>query len=418
MEENDQADDFDDFFDTPGRSVDLEPEMTSKKSKGSSFNRSAKKRDRNNSASDSVDRSRVSNDRSASPHYSSDSFTESDSDSTSRKKKSRSRSESSSSRSGGSYSSDSGSSYSRDSRSRSSKAKGSRYSRSRSASTDRSVSRTATPDSARSPKEKPKRKRRDSYSSVTSSSSYSDTRDSERHPPSTKSKDATRRQAWGTEVTITGNKRERPKTAKWRSSDDKVLKEESNRQSRNGKGNYSDSDSDMTDVSPIASPRNSSINGHSREKKIAKPVQYQAMPLGDQEDSERNIQSAGDSSALDLDILMKAVSELEKQKRVKSNTRRVMFEPLRARPIDKSNYTFSNDDTHRIEQENKRLLRQIMRQVQTPEVRKPRASDVRVKQSVLTPSAINRRRAQQKIENENLVSKSFTYWCVICVWFT
>lgn len=405
MDENGQADDFDDFFDTPGRSLhgSTEKDVKSDQAGASkqSPDRSAKKRDRNGSGS--VDRSSMSSDHDANPDYSSDSVSESDSDSRSRKRrKSKSRSRSASSRSGGSYSSDSSRSYSSDdSRTRSSRKEGGRRSRSRSSSSNTSRSRTATPDS-RGYKEKSKSKRRDSYSSVTSSSTYSESKDGRKRSPSPRPNEGVRRQAWGTEAKSSNSRQDRPKTAKRRSSDEKPGGDASRRRGHNERHSAADSDSDMTDVSPILSPRNGALNGHGRDLgdkyRGFKPAVYQAV-----EDSGRNITDGGDNNALDLDILMKAVSELEKQKRVKANTRRVMFEPLRARPMDKSNYTFSNDDTHRIDQENKRLLRQIVRQMHTAKERRPRATDLRVKQSTLTASAVNRRRDQQRIENENLV---------------
>ena len=405
MDENDQADDFDDFFDTPGRSLhhSTEQDVKSDQARASELSpdRSAKKRGRNGSGS--VDRSSMSSDRDARPDYSSDSVSESDSDSRSRKRrKSKSRSQSASSRSGGSYSSDRSTSFSSDNtRTRSSTKKEGRHSRSRSSSSDRSRSRsrTETPDS-RGYKGKSKSKRRDSYSSVTSSSTHSESKDS-RKSSSPRSKEAARRQAWGTEEKSSNSRQDRPKTAKQRLAEERPRGDASRRRGHNDKHSVADSDSDMTDVSPILSPRNGSVNGHGKDVRVKyraiKPV-YQAV-----EDSCRNITDGGDSTALDLNILMKAVSELEKQKRVKANTRRVMFEPLRARPMDKSNYTFSNDDTHRIDEENKRLLRQIVRQMHTTKERHPRATDLRIKQATLTASAVNRRREQQRIENENLV---------------
>ncbi|XP_076446065.1 uncharacterized protein LOC143283704 [Babylonia areolata] len=417
MEENEQPDDFDDFFDTPARPADnsappvvkSDRNRDSKSTKDSKVttDQSAKKHNRNNSASSSVDKSSVSSEHDDSDDYSSDSVTDSDSDTDSRSRKrknERSRSRSASSRSGGSVSSESSySSGSRESQSRSSRKNG-RRSRSRSESTDSSTSRTATPDStAQKRKTQAKNKRRDSYSSVTSSSTYLGGKERRKRTPSPVP--ASRRQAWSTAESSASRRQDRPKTAKRRSSDDKPARQaESHRRERNGKS-YADTDSDMTDVSPIASPRNGSVNGHRKEMSdkgfSSKPPVFQAMPLGVEDSGNPNSQEPG-NNAIDLNILMKAVSELEKQKRVKSNTRRVMFEPLRARPMEKSNFTFSNDDTHRIEQENKRLLRQIMRQVHSTGEKRHPAKDLKVQQSTLTPSAINRRREQQRIENENL----------------
>lgn len=163
----------------------------------------------------------------------------------------------------------------------------------------------------------------------------------------------------------------------------------------------------MTDVSPISSPRNGHVNGHKRgstssgARHNGSQQRFAAMPL--EEETQRKVLDGGDSNALDLNILMKAVSELEKQNRVKANTRRVMFEPTRPRKMEKSNYTFSNNDAHRIETENKRLLREIVRQMHTNERKQTaKVPTLKVHQTTLTASAVNRRREQKRIENENL----------------
>ncbi|KAK7096999.1 hypothetical protein V1264_004041 [Littorina saxatilis] len=267
---------------------------------------------------------------------------------------------------------------------------------SRSSSSSRSRSRSPTPDSSVRER-KGKGRRRSSYSSVTSSSTDSESEG--RSPtPTPRPKEAARRTAWDTGAKPINSRQDRPKTAKGRSISDKLSGGNASRKHGQKENNSPmDSDSDMTDVSPILSPRNGSVHG--RSKKSGQPAVYQAMPMAD---SGRHIHDGGDSQALDLSILMKAVSELEKEKRVKSNTRRVMFEPLRARPMDKSNYTFNDTDTYRIEQENKRLLQKIMRQVHEGEERRPKAADIKVKQSTITASAVNRRKEQKRIESDNL----------------
>ncbi|XP_046555831.1 cilia- and flagella-associated protein 97-like [Haliotis rubra] len=168
----------------------------------------------------------------------------------------------------------------------------------------------------------------------------------------------------------------------------------------------SDSESDMTDVSPLTSPRNSphkkrydsNLRSDLRNGSHKKTVQYRGIPP--------NLENAGysitpgEAETLDLNILMKAVSELEKTKRVKDNTRRVMFAPPKAH--DSSNYTFTDDRTKLIEKENQRLLREIMKHV--AEQRDPhqmkRADPTPVRR--VTASAINRQRQQKRIESDNL----------------
>lgn len=152
--------------------------------------------------------------------------------------------------------------------------------------------------------------------------------------------------------------------------------------SSNGK---SGSDSEMTDVSPLPSPRDLD-NGH---------VQYSDQV----NDYSGEVQLK--SKQLDLSILMDAVSEIDKQQRLKSN-RRVMFEPPKSHCNDKSNFTF---DTHRaklIEKENQRLLKEIMRHIGPNQPKKKRSKPHAVSAQRVTPSAINRQRDQRRIESENM----------------
>ncbi|XP_025086218.1 cilia- and flagella-associated protein 97-like [Pomacea canaliculata] len=170
-----------------------------------------------------------------------------------------------------------------------------------------------------------------------------------------------------------------------------------------------DSDSDMTDVSPISSPRDGFLNGHgentshsrSHEPKSVHFKKYKPVSLNEETTAHRDY--ADNGNAIDLNILMKAVSEIEKEKRVKAQTRRVMFEPVQAKSCGKTNYTFSCDDTDRIEKENKRLLQEILKCMHSnSEKRQQKVADPSIKRSTLTASAINRRRDQKRIENENL----------------
>lgn len=405
MDGNDQGDDFDDFFDTarpqstdPSDREPRKDRVSKRNSPDSSLTRSAsQKQDR--SGSGSVDRRSLSSESRSSRDSSSDTRTDSDSASrNSRRRKSRSRS--ASSRSAGSNSSQDSRSYRRRDRSDSD-----------TASSDRSRSRSSSPEVHRrahrgnQKDRKLKDRRRDSSPSITPSTQSEDETSGRRSPtpPS--------RQAWATDSGDRGARRrpqERPKTAKRRTANNGEDGRTRHAERRGRSPN--ESDSDMTDVSPILSPRNGSVNGHKRglassgAKYSGSKPKFAAMPL-EHADEDGDLLDAGDSNALDLNILMKAVSELEKQKRMKANTRRVMFEPTRPRQMEKSNYTFSNDDTNRIEAENQRLLREIVRQMHTSEKRQAvRVPDRRVQQSTLTAAAVNRRRDQKRIESENMVS--------------
>lgn len=239
---------------------------------------------------------------------------------------------------------------------------------------------------------KPK-KRSESSSSVTSSSCSDDSDNSDREQCFITNKVAeVKQQAWVKDSGDSSAHRysiERPKTAK----------------------RMCDSDSDMTDVSPISSPRDGFLNGHgentshsrSHEPKSVHFKKYKPVSLNEETTAHRDY--ADNGNAIDLNILMKAVSEIEKEKRVKAQTRRVMFEPVQAKSCGKTNYTFSCDDTDRIEKENKRLLQEILKCMHSnSEKRQQKVADPSIKRSTLTASAINRRRDQKRIENENLVS--------------
>lgn len=70
----------------------------------------------------------------------------------------------------------------------------------------------------------------------------------------------------------------------------------------------------------------------------------------------------------------------------------------------RKNYSFSNDEVRRIDQENQRLLKEL-----TKYSVKPRSKGVSVKKpSCPAPkmyhSAVNRQKEQQRIDRENLVS--------------
>ena len=168
--------------------------------------------------------------------------------------------------------------------------------------------------------------------------------------------------------------------------------------------------SDITDVSPLESPEVSPREGRKRYDKVQYESKYSSEP---------NADIRLDSDKIDLSILMKCMADIdrEKQQRLKTNSRRVMFAPPSQHEKQKSNYSFSPNRAKLIEKENQRLLQQIMHHVQ-PGSKKlkpgtatrlvPRKATEPIVQR-LTPSALNRQREQRKIEMENLVS----YLCSI-----
>ncbi|XP_045204815.2 cilia- and flagella-associated protein 97-like [Mercenaria mercenaria] len=175
--------------------------------------------------------------------------------------------------------------------------------------------------------------------------------------------------------------------------------------------------SDITDVSPLESPQNSPRysrkSTYDREgKENGKNVQY-----CDSSSPERTTSHSInlESDEIDLSILMKCMADIdrEKQERLKTNSRRVMFaQPAGAGDRkSKGNYTFSMNQAKLIEKENQRLLKQIMNQmnsttakkapVSAPRQRGPKKVVAPVFQR-LTPSAVNRMREQRRIEQENM----------------
>ena len=175
-------------------------------------------------------------------------------------------------------------------------------------------------------------------------------------------------------------------------------------------GSFSNN-SDITDVSPLESPENSPRGSRKHGKRN---VQYEDL---ESPASQADIKL--ESEEIDLSILMKCMADIdrEKQERLKTNSRRVMFAPPTMNEKKKGNYSFSDNRAKMIEKENQRLLKQIMMNVNSGSgngveadtfkgPRKPKRATEPVIQR-LTPSAVNRMREQRRIESENMVSNLF-----------
>lgn len=202
---------------------------------------------------------------------------------------------------------------------------------------------------------------------------------------SVSSKKSTKTQAWEINGSSNNNNETRPKSAKFRNRS----KEESTRHSK------SDSDSEITDVSPLNSPRSTPSRS---QKQGLNNVQYTSSQT-QSGDGEIKLQS----DKIDLRLLMDAVSEIDKQERLKSNTRRVMFEPPNSKRGQKNHYSFDKSRISDIEKENQRLLRQIMQQIGPKQKRQqPKIQHQVPRVDRLTSSAVNRRKQQTKIEEENM----------------
>lgn len=203
-----------------------------------------------------------------------------------------------------------------------------------------------------------------------------------------------RRQAWDKEDAS----KKRPKSSKQRT--------------RNQSASDKDgSDSEMTDVSPLPSPRESP----SMQRKNVQTKQNGEVNV---QYNDTEISETGDiklaNNNLNLSVLMKAVSEIEneRQHRLKANTRRVMFEPPKVvGNKEKSNYSFDTNRVSLIEKENQRLLREIMKHVGSKKRKKPIVVHHEPQAYRMTPSAVNRQREQRRIEEENMVGIYYKHDC-------
>ncbi|KAK3605423.1 hypothetical protein CHS0354_007504 [Potamilus streckersoni] len=163
--------------------------------------------------------------------------------------------------------------------------------------------------------------------------------------------------------------------------------------------------SDITEVSPLVTPQSTPRAQSSSDiyGKHVKTDQQYKIP----EDDSVGTNIKLDSDKIDLNVLMQCMAEIdyEKQQRLKANTRRVMFAPARPNDRPRSNYSFPADRVKLIEQENQRLLNEILkndpRQNSKPKA-KQKTKQIPVPPQRLTPSAVNRQREQRKIEMQNL----------------
>lgn len=173
----------------------------------------------------------------------------------------------------------------------------------------------------------------------------------------------------------------------------------------------SDSDSEITDVSPLATPNRSpqlarkvtSVK-HNGVKPCRKSErQYQALPVSQEKRSDHQEETVRiDGHDIDLKMLMHAMMELDsdRQKRIKASTRRVVFAPSRGK--DKANYSFNSDRAMIIERENQRLLDKIMKS--SPKKKSTRVVNDSAPFLRKTHASLNRHRQQRRIEQENMVS--------------
>ncbi|XP_058854226.1 cilia- and flagella-associated protein 97-like [Acipenser ruthenus] len=100
------------------------------------------------------------------------------------------------------------------------------------------------------------------------------------------------------------------------------------------------------------------------------------------------------SDAMDLNQLLKAFMHLESKKQKNVG---IDYPERKSR----KNFSFSNEDVRRIDQENQRLLRELSRQARPPS-KSPKPKKPANPPARLYHSALNRQREQQRIERENM----------------
>lgn len=194
----------------------------------------------------------------------------------------------------------------------------------------------------------------------------------------------------------------------------------------------SDTDSEVTDVSPLNSPRaarysksrNTEDTLSDRARQSKPPVSpmhtksSRSRPTSahtgnkDQVSSrvENLLQANHDS--VDMKLLLEAVLEMERERkhtydrssRASSAGRSQKFKPAGPAPQPKKNYSFRNDQVRKIDLENQRMMKSIMHCAKQAKQTKKRVKAKPVVQQIPSKAptaAINRSKEQQRIEREN-----------------
>ena len=276
----------------------------------------------------------------------------------------------------------------------------------------RHTSPGSTPPSARKSKE-------DRYHSGASESdaSYTDFSDeSDSDEGNTKQKIEAKVPSVGTYSDESEDESPRATTLKSESSvkvkhrqDDSPLRNRKDSFSAGSDYTLSDTDSDVTDVSPLHSPHLSpkmkpGMNYNKR------PPRSPANKKDRMAHHNEDILLQGDSEKMDLNILMQAVLEMEKKREHQylkderiAKSRRVLFEPTKAKPQSRKNFSFSNDKVSTIDKENQRLMEKIVKMAVEGKKKQRPVQKKKTVPAKMTPSAVNRLRDQRRIEQENLV---------------
>lgn len=178
---------------------------------------------------------------------------------------------------------------------------------------------------------------------------------------------------------------------------------------------WSSDDSDVTDVSPLHSPHNPSRSGRANGKPPKSPSYKDRGSTSDGQSQSSRLERLlhANRDTMDLNLLMQAVLEMEKQEErsgrpTKPRKRFSVPPPAGPLPQHRRNHSFSNDKTQTIDKENQRLMQQIIKNaVQAKQAKQKMKLKQRTSQPVyhskVTSATINRQREQQRIEGENRV---------------
>ena len=162
----------------------------------------------------------------------------------------------------------------------------------------------------------------------------------------------------------------------------------------------SDEDSEIVDVSPINTPRDSNVQiASALTKNISKSPDIQPVGLLN-----------ADRDSLDLDMLLQTVLHMEKQGR--SQSRQAEAELAVTSGSSRRNYSFNRERVEAIEKENLRLATRLMKHANDNKKAKVKVNKLHtsgVSSKRLSSAAVNRAKQQQKIEAENLVSGLFSH---------
>ena len=206
--------------------------------------------------------------------------------------------------------------------------------------------------------------------------------------------------------------------------------------STDSSSDWSSDESDVTDVSPLTSPRHTRAAKHCKNRGDRSARAYGKPPVSpsykDRSARQTSASARGGSEGgtplerllhanrdtMDLKLLMQAVLEMEQQESLarQPKTQKPSSIPPPPGPLaqPRKNYSFSNDTTRTIDKENQRLMQQIIKNAVQAKQAKQRARSKMVQpthQNKITSAAINRKREQQKIEAENRVGICYELNC-------